>query len=166
MIGDEPEVGWLIAGPRPMGSAEATDRPGIEVFAAGGIPWRRDDAGAVEVLVIHRPRYNDWSFPKGKRDQSDESDEACALREVTEETGFACQLGVELATSFYRDRKGRTKQVRYWTMTVVDAERHPSDDEVDVMRWLPLDQVHARLSYERDRPVFDSFCALVVCGRL
>ena len=156
---------WLLGGAQQMGDDAMSELPIVEVYAAGGVLWRRGDDGLVELLVVHRPRYDDWSFPKGKRDLG-ETDEACAMREVTEETGLVGEPGIELATSYYRDRKGRSKQVRYWAMTVRDVAPQESDEEVDVMRWLPLDQVEVRLSYERDRPVFDSFCALVACGRL
>lgn len=167
-VAERPGVGadQLMAGYEAMGVGGADDRGDIAVYAAGGVVWRRRDDGVVEVLVVHRPRYDDWTFPKGKRDSVDESDEDCARREVLEETSLTCTLGVELSTSYYVDRKGRSKQVRYWAMTVADAEPREPDDEVDVMGWFSLDQVHRLLSYERDRPVFDSFCALVACGRL
>lgn len=128
----------------------------IEVRAAGGIIWRehRD----IEVVVIHRPRYDDWSFPKGKCEPG-ESDEECALREVAEETGLKCTMGSELASIQYEDRHGRLKQVRYWAMEPIGASSD-WDDEVDVLCWLRRDAVTARLSYARDVAVFDSFCAL------
>jgi len=67
------------------------------VRAAGGVVWRKTARGNVEVLLVHRPGegYDDWTFPKGKKDWMDESDEDCALREVYEETGYLCQLGHE-----------------------------------------------------------------------
>lgn len=141
------------------------DKRSIDVFAGGGLIWRRDDAGSIELLVVHRPRYNDWSFPKGKRDAG-ESDLECACREVTEETGFTCEPGVELARCLYQDRRGRSKQVRYWTMTVTGVVARDVTDEVDVIRWVPLPDVLGLLTYERDRPVFDSFCTQVACNTL
>ncbi|HYD11077.1 MAG TPA: NUDIX domain-containing protein, partial [Acidimicrobiales bacterium] len=84
------------------------------VLAGGGIIT--DEHGAV--LVVHRPRYDDWTFPKGKLEDGDESLAACALREVWEETGFVCSLGEEVASTSYIDRKGRPKEVTYWRMTV------------------------------------------------
>ena len=89
----------------------------VAVRAAGGLVWRRDDAGRVEIAMIHRPSYDDWTFPKGKRDPGETTKE-CALREVLEETGLVCELGIELTRTAYIDRKGRPKSVRYWTMTV------------------------------------------------
>lgn len=135
------------------------------VFAAGGLIWRRGDGDRLELLMIHRPGYDDWSFPKGKREPG-ETDEDCAVREVAEETGFTCRLGPELATCFYVDRNGRFKQVRYWVMTLESTEPDGADDEVDIMMWAPIESVPGRLTYDRDRPVFDSFCSLVVCGGL
>jgi 8-oxo-dGTP diphosphatase len=125
--------------------------PGSEVRAAGGVVWRPNDGGAVEVLVIHRPRYDDWSLPKGKVDPG-ESDLEAARREVTEETGLRCEVGTELPTVRYVDRHRRPKRVRYWAMTVVDGAFTPNG-EVDQICWLTPDETSARLTYAHDRPV-------------
>jgi 8-oxo-dGTP pyrophosphatase MutT (NUDIX family) len=122
------------------------------VHAAGGIPWRRRDDGVLEVLLVHRPAYDDWTFPKGKRD-GDETDEETALREVSEETGVTCRLGSELETVEYHDGQGRLKRVRYWAMTVESATPRVPDHEVDATRWLPADEAEGVLTYERDRSV-------------
>ena len=87
------------------------------VRAAGGVPVR-DAAEGLEVLVVHRPAYGDWTFPKGKCEPG-ESDEACALREVEEETGLRCALEAELPSTGYADGRGRDKVVRYWRLRVV-----------------------------------------------
>ena len=122
-----------------------------EVRAAGGVVWRAGPAG-LEVLVVHRPRYDDWSLPKGKVDPG-ETDEACALREVLEETGVRCRLGEELPGARYHDRYGRPKAVRYWTMEpegdgpAVSQMPH----EVDGVRWMPAGEAAGTLTYERDR---------------
>ncbi len=137
-----------------MGEPVSTET--IQVHAAGGLIWR--ERHCVEVALIHRPRYDDWSFPKGKREGA-ETDTECALREVAEETGLACELGTELRTVRYRDRHGRAKQVRYWAMQLRGAA--PGwDDEVDVVCWLRPVRAARLLSYERDVAVLDSFCRL------
>ena len=134
--------------------AEAlTDIPLVR--AGGGVVWRPSASGEAEVLVVHRPKYDDWSLPKGKR-EPDETDEACALREVEEETGLRCALGPELASSAYIDRKGRPKEVRWWVMTIVDGAFAPND-EVDEHRWLTVAAARSVLSYERDGAVLDAF---------
>jgi 8-oxo-dGTP diphosphatase len=126
------------------------------VRAAGGIPWRVDPERGLEVLLVHRPRYDDWSFPKGKCEPG-ESDEHCALREVQEETGLRGVLGRELPHCEYIDGKGRFKVVRYWEMTVTDGGRFRPNDEVDEVRWEPLPRAARLLSYERDRRVLERF---------
>lgn len=121
------------------------------VRAAGGVVGRRRRDGTTEVLLVHRPRYDDWTFPKGKA-LPGESDEDCALREVEEETGLRCTLEHELSSTGYRDQKGRRKIVRYWAMRARDGAVQACD-EVDEARWLSLAQADALLSYDRDRAV-------------
>lgn len=129
------------------------------VRAAGGVLWRQDDGGHLQVLVVHRPRYDDWSFPKGKRDPG-ESDKACARREVAEETGFVVELGRELPPCTYVDGRGRDKVVRYWEMTVQAGDFRPNA-EVDSVRWVDLAGAARLLTYPRDRRVLEDFAALV-----
>ena len=116
--------------------------------AAGGLVWRTRDGGEPEVLLVHRPKYDDWTLPKGKCDDG-ESDEACALREVEEETGLRCELGASLGSTEYTDRHDRPKRVRYWTMTPVSGE-FEANDEVDEIRWLVADDAADALSYDLD----------------
>lgn len=123
---------------------ESSGEPAPAVVAGGGVVV--DDAG--RVLVVHRPRYDDWSFPKGKLDPG-ETVEECALREVLEETGLRCELGAELASARYRDRHGRDKLVRYWAMTATGGSFEPND-EVDEIRWCEAAEAAALLSYRRD----------------
>jgi 8-oxo-dGTP diphosphatase len=127
----------------------------LTVRAAGGVVWRAGEGGRPEVLVVHRPKYQDWSFPKGKWEEG-ESDEETALREVEEETGFTCHLGPELTGTDYIDRKGRPKTVRYFVMTVAGGTFAPGD-EVDEIRWLRPSAARALLTYDRDVEVLDAF---------
>lgn len=134
----------------------------FEVRAAGGVVWRRTASGEVEVVVVRRPRYDDWTFPKGKADAG-ESDEDCAWREVAEETGFVCDLADELPSVTYADHRGRSKIVRYWAMQVRRGSFEPND-EVDVLEWLSLRAAHDRLTHDHDRGVLAAFAVLVVGG--
>jgi 8-oxo-dGTP pyrophosphatase MutT (NUDIX family) len=120
------------------------------IRAAGGVVVR-EDSGRLEVLVVHRPQHGDWSFPKGKAEPG-ESDEACALREVEEETGLRCELVRELPSIEYVDARGRPKRVRYWLMRPVEG-RLEFVHEVDDARWLSPEGARQLLSYERDRPL-------------
>jgi len=123
------------------------------VRAAGGVVARAGP-GELEVVLVHRPAYDDWTLPKGKA-KPGESDEDCALREVAEETGLHCELQTELASVSYHDSAGRPKIVRYWLMRPAAGTLSP-DDEVDDARWLPLEDAFDLLSYERDRDVLRS----------
>jgi 8-oxo-dGTP pyrophosphatase MutT (NUDIX family) len=124
------------------------------VRAAGGL-LVRDGADGPEVLLVHRPRYDDWSFPKGKRD-GPETDEETALREVAEETGIAAVLGPRLGEVRYRDNKGRPKVVHYWIMEprAVDRQFVPGD-EVDDLRWCSVADAERLLTYAHDRALLD-----------
>jgi len=124
------------------------DPDAAEVRASGGVVWRRGGRG-IEVALVHRPRHDDWSFPKGKLDAG-ETWEQAALREVEEEIGLRCRLGHELPPTAYRDNKGRAKVVRYWMMEPLDGEFVPSH-EVDEVRWLAPDEADRLLTYEHDR---------------
>jgi 8-oxo-dGTP pyrophosphatase MutT (NUDIX family) len=129
------------------------------VKAAGGVLWRRGPNGP-ETLLIHRPRYGDWSFPKGKLKRG-ESDEEAALREVEEEVGVRASLGPELAGTSYRDVKGRQKTVRYWAIELPEGVEPIAGDGVDDLRWAPLGQASDELTWARDREVLDSLRSVV-----
>jgi 8-oxo-dGTP diphosphatase len=133
--------------------SKVTDPKG-RVRAAGGIVLRGG-----EVLLVHRPRYDDWSFPKGKARSRRESDAATALREVREETGLACELGEPLPDVTYTDSLGRPKVVRYWRMRAGPGTFEPGD-EVDAVRWLPVDEARRLLTYDHDRVLLDALGAV------
>ena len=128
-----------------------------EVFAAGGVVWRPAGDGALEIVLVHRPRYDDWSLPKGKLDPG-ETFEQAALREVEEETGLRCELGRMVGETTYRDKKDRLKLVRFWAMRAGDGEFDP-DDEVDDLRWVSLADAGPLLSYDFDRELVDRVAA-------
>ena len=124
------------------------------VLAAGGVVWRRRD-DRIEVVLVHRPRYDDWTFPKGKLDAG-ESDEEAAVREVMEEASLPVQLGPELPATTYLDKSGKHKRVRYWAMTVLDGREPVGANEVDEARWVDLDEARALLTYRRDVDLLDA----------
>lgn len=119
------------------------------VEAAGGVVTR-DGAGGREVLVVHRPAYDDWSLPKGKLEPG-ETHEAAAKREVHEETGWQCALAEELPEVRYRDRNGRSKRVRYWNMTPLSFSGFAPNNEIDDSRWISLAEAATLLTNEADR---------------
>lgn len=147
------------------GAAGPGDAPVIR--AAGCVVWRPVDAeggsapgvggGPVEVLVAHRPRYDDWSLAKGKLEPG-EDDRAAAEREVEEETGFTGELGPELTSTHYVDHRGRPKVVRYWALRSTGGRFEPND-EVDAVRWVDPDEAARLLTYDHDRLVVASFLA-------
>lgn len=124
------------------------------IVAAGGIVTRLTGKGHRQVLLVHRPAYDDWSFPKGKVDPG-ETEEAAALREVLEETGVEARLGDELGTVEYTDPKGFRKIVRYWAMDAQGGD-FVANSEVDQIRWMSRRQALDALSYERDRALLQS----------
>ena len=119
-----------------------------QVRAAGGVVRR-----AGRVAVVHRPKYDDWSLPKGKLDRGEDWEQA-ALREVEEETGLRCRLVRELGSTEYEDRHGRPKRVRYWLMEPLAGEFEPGA-EVDELRWLAPREAAELLSYARDRELVE-----------
>ena len=123
------------------------------VRAAGGLVRRRG-ANGDEVLVVHRPAYDDWSFPKGKLERG-ESEEDAAVREVEEETGLRCRLERELPTARYRDARRRRKTVRYWLMTPL-AGTLAAANEVDEARFVTVEEARRLLTYPRDVELLQS----------
>lgn len=133
----------------------------VEVRAAGGVVWRRMGRG-LELLLIHRPRYDDWSLPKGKADDEDEGWRACAEREVEEETGYHCAAGRRVDVVRYADRRGRSKEVRYFAMQVDDDTEGSfrPNDEVDEVMWVTPKRARRRLTRSDDVGVLDAFLAM------
>jgi 8-oxo-dGTP pyrophosphatase MutT (NUDIX family) len=121
------------------------------IRASGGIVLRDTADKGVEVALVHRPAYDDWTFPKGKR-AAGEGDRETALREVQEETGLSCRIDGEVGRIEYRDRKNRPKTVKYWLMTPLDGTFRPSA-EVDEIRWLPIGRAGDLLTYRHDRRI-------------
>jgi 8-oxo-dGTP pyrophosphatase MutT (NUDIX family) len=129
------------------------------VRAAGGVVVRHTPRGEMRVLLVHRPHRADWTFPKGKL-EAGESPERCALREVEEEAGLRCRLGIELPPTSYINGKGRLKVVRYWIMNPGNARAEPRN-EVDAIRWASVEEAAALLTYPRDRKILTALCAAV-----
>jgi 8-oxo-dGTP diphosphatase len=124
------------------------------VQAAGVVLWRASPYGTgVEIALIHRPRYDDWSLPKGKLKRGEDF-AAAAVRETREETGMECELGAPLPTSRYLV-EGRPKEVRYWAARAGAGAFEPNR-EVDRMAWLPPVTARHRLTHDRDRPLIDA----------
>ncbi|GAB3200793.1 NUDIX hydrolase [Geodermatophilus arenarius] len=122
------------------------------VAAAGGVVWRPAADSGVETVLVHRPRYDDWSLPKGKLDAGENALSA-AVREVVEETGLQVALGRRSLRTRYEVAAG-PKHVDYWLMRAVGTEQpFEPNDEVDELRWLPLDDAAALVTHEHDRRV-------------
>lgn len=131
-----------------------------EVYAAGAVLYRTGEDAAVEVAVVHRPRYDDWSLPKGKLDKG-ETLPVTALREITEETGYHAVLGTYLGTTRYGIKDGVRKAVTYWAAAVSSGE-FAANEEVDMLRWMPVDEATALVTYDLDEQVLHRFATAVV----
>jgi 8-oxo-dGTP pyrophosphatase MutT (NUDIX family)/broad specificity phosphatase PhoE len=125
------------------------------IYAAGAVVWRQADGATVpEIAVIHRPRYDDWSLPKGKVDPG-ETEPVAAVREVHEETGYHAHLARRLAAVSYPVDQG-VKKVRYWAAPYIDGDFAPNA-EVDELAWLTVPDAMKRLDYPHDRKVLRRF---------
>ena len=145
------------------------DAPGGgEIRAAGALLWRPSGQGrrwwppgrGREVALIHRPKYDDWTFPKGKRDPG-EHVLLTAVREVAEETGLNVILGRPLTQARY-DQRGRPKRVDYWLARSApgNLDSFQPSHEVDTLEWLPVPAARGRLSYPHDEQMLDEFAAV------
>jgi 8-oxo-dGTP pyrophosphatase MutT (NUDIX family)/phosphohistidine phosphatase SixA len=133
------------------GNGAGSEAGGHDVVAAGAVVVRKGPAGR-EVLLVHRPKYDDWSFPKGKQDPG-EHVTTTAVREVLEETGVEVRLGRPLLPQLYAVSGGRTKRVHYWVGHVVgddDVSTYEPNAEVDALGWHPLEEAARRLTYLDD----------------
>jgi 8-oxo-(d)GTP phosphatase len=130
---------------------------GERILAGGGLLWRPGPAGDIEVCLVHRPKYDDWSLPKGKLEPGEHVLTA-AVREVREETGVHAVVGRRLPTQEYRLGEDR-KVVEYWSMTPAGGA-FEADHEVDSLLWLPVAEAAARLTYDRDRAFLLTSAAL------
>ena len=149
--------------PAPGSAARSADEGVIR--AAGAVPWRQ--RGQLEVALVHRPKYDDWSWPKGKLEPG-ETWVAASAREVLEETGMRVRLGLPLPEAAYAvgsETGTRQKVVRYWAAEVLDSSGR-GDGEVDQTAWLGLDAAARRLDYQRDHEQLQALAAADADGRL
>ncbi len=126
----------------------------VAVRAAGGVVIRGDTVGQAEVVVVHRPRYGDWTLPKGKHDPGEDSS-ACAVREVEEETGWSCRPVDRAATSRYNVGEG-LKEVDYFVMRPIRYTGFEPNEEVDDVRWIPPAAADGLLTYPFDRDLLSA----------
>ncbi|MEU7105077.1 NUDIX hydrolase [Streptomyces stramineus] len=130
------------------------------VQAAGCVLWRRSPGGeGIELALVYRPKWADWSHPKGKLKRGERAREA-AVREVLEETGMTCTLGAGLPTARYIDPRGRPKEVHYWAAQATGGTFVPSR-EVSRMAWLAPDEAHETLTHDRDRELVAALCSVL-----
>ena len=126
------------------------------IIAAGGVVWRRDSEGEIQVLLVHRPRYDDWSLPKGKLEEG-EALISCAYREILEETGISIKLGPYIGSVEYYVPDG-LKNVSYWSASLIEDRStfHPNE-EVDQIIWLDLESAILRVTRDSDGYILDRF---------
>ncbi len=129
------------------------------IVAAGGVVWRRDIDGEIEVLLVHRPRYDDWSLPKGKLEEG-EALISCAYREVLEETGLSIKLGPFIGSVDYYVPDG-LKRVSYWSASLIeDKSAFHANDEVDQILWLDLESAALKATRDSDKEILQRFACI------
>jgi 8-oxo-(d)GTP phosphatase len=140
----------------------------VEVYAAGAVCWR-EEKGTLLVALVHRVRYKDWTFPKGKVDPGETFAET-AVREIKEETGLKIKLGVPLSTMTYPLDKTKNKVVHYWAARVSDkalaSSKFKPNEEISEVVWLDAEQAFSRLSYLHDRELLQEVFELRKSGML
>jgi len=134
----------------------ASAPPDDTIRAAGAVVWRPGSDGP-QVVLVHRPKYDDWSFPKGKREPG-EHPLLTATREIAEEAAVRVVLGRRLRPSEY-EVDGRPKEVSYWAARCVESFQFVPGGEIDDLAWTELPHVAGRLSYDRDRLLIEEFAA-------
>lgn len=137
--------------PTPVSTAGESARLDADILAAGAILWR-EQAGDLRVLLVHRPKYRDWSWPKGKTDPGETLPE-CAVREVREETGYTIRLGLPLPAARYVVGRKLRKHVAYWSAEIRDTSTPGPENlkEIDQIRWVSLEEARNKLSRFADR---------------
>ena len=128
------------------------------VLAAGGVVWRRNENKKIEVVIVHRPKYDDWSFPKGKADLK-EALIACAFREILEETNITTQFGPFIGQVEYQTSEG-LKQVSFWAAKAIDVKAFNANSEVDQVKWVEISEVKQILSMDSDKEILKKFTKL------
>lgn len=141
--------------PAPVSTAGESARLDADILAAGAVLWRDND-GALEVLMVHRPKYRDWSWPKGKVDPGETLPE-CAVREVFEETGYQIRLGLPLPSARYTVGRRLRKHVSYWSAEIRDLSTSGPENlrEIDQIRWVSVSQARQRLTRHADQEQLD-----------
>ena len=126
------------------------------ILAAGGVVWRENKDSKIELALIHRPRYDDWTFPKGKVDSGEELI-SCAYREIMEETSLEIELGPYLGEVQYESIDG-PKSASYWAAKSLDNEiSFHANSEVDFLEWHEVDSARTKLTRDSDREILEKF---------
>jgi 8-oxo-dGTP pyrophosphatase MutT (NUDIX family) len=125
------------------------------IQAAGAVLWRKIESGDLEIAIVHRPKYDDWSLPKGKV-EAGESHISAGYREIQEETGYESIFGPEIGTVVYK-LEGAPKEVRFWSARATEMTGHPDPLEVDQVEWLAPKKAKEKLTNKDDRAIVDYF---------
>ncbi len=140
----------------------------MTVYAAGVIYWR-ENKDSLEVLLVHRPKYSDWTFPKGKQDPGEFLPET-AVREMQEETGIRIKLGRPVAEISYKIEKNEEKIVHYWAAKATERawkkKKFRANDEISEIRWEKVDAAHSKLSYKHDQKLLKEVVKIYQAGEL